>query len=205
MTNKETTDITAQVVSKAEKLTKATEDAPEGNPYWEYGLLLPGKERPTTYRQFNYDEGKPIGVGQTWRFRVSETPSKPTTQYPKGGVYRNIEGVLEKVEKVEGQQAAAGAPRSGKEELLGPDNPAPFVDLTRQSIEAQKALDVAERAYFHWLETQPADAKLADGKTPLRQATFTETAARIAKISRMFAAGLAGLKVSAEATGEQEG
>ena len=95
-------DITATIKSKAEK--------PSVNgPFWSFELIEAGQERAYSWSLFDFESGKEVGVGETWMFRVSTKPNG------KGGVYRNVDGVLDKIDGAVATGASQGyaAPSEG--------------------------------------------------------------------------------------------
>ena len=83
--NDQETEITALVISKDGKRSA------NGNGYYEYSLQEVGKDFEVTYRQFdNVETGKPVAVGETWRFLTYLRPAAR-------GNYHNIRNVLGQV------------------------------------------------------------------------------------------------------------
>ena len=105
-------EIKATIKSKTEKQTSA------GERFWAFSLQCEGQDKALTYSLFDHKAGQEVQVGQTWRLRVSEKPN------PKGGVYHNIDGVIELVlaedgplAEPEGHENGGAVPRRASERV----------------------------------------------------------------------------------------
>ncbi len=91
--------MTATVTVKAQALTNEKK-----TPYWKMDLRPDGADTAQTWTMFAHDvafeKGTPINVGERWEFGVEESPKDG------GGTWRNIKGVVRKLEDATPQSVA---------------------------------------------------------------------------------------------------
>jgi len=105
--------MTATVTVKAQALTNEKK-----TPYWKMDLRPDGADTAQTWTMFAHDvafeKGTPINVGERWEFGVEESPKDG------GGTWRNIKGVVRKLEDATPQSVAKAkaTPSEGNEQAV---------------------------------------------------------------------------------------